>query len=373
MNDTIRRLLLMTFLSVVFFGCLEVRKEPYLIFPGDNTQMEVHWQLNSTQSCLLEWGEDTAYALGNVITTENSSDPGQHLHAYTIAGLTPGRKYHYRVTVNSLQYTGSFNAAPPEEATTLKFLAYGDTRSSPHIHNSVAGAMISAYSVDPAFQTVVLAVGDLVTDGDNEWLWDMEFFSIANPNIRELMANVPVISAMGNHERSGTLFIKYFPYPFETHRYWAFEYGPALFIMIDQYVDYHNGSEQFLWLQNELAQTDRPWIFIFLHEPGWSAGIHSNDATVQIDIQPLCETYGVDIVFGGHNHNYARAVVNGVQHVTTGGGGAPLYVPDPGFPNIVAVSESHHFCKVEIADDSLLTFTAETPEGMEIDSFTIAK
>jgi hypothetical protein len=40
-------------------------------------------------------------------------------------------------------------------------------------------------------------------------------------------------------------------------------------------------------------------------------------------------------VFGGHNHYYACAEVNGVIYITTGGGDAPLITPDPSYPNVV--------------------------------------
>ena len=106
-----------------------------------------------------------------------------------------------------------------------------------------------------------------------------------------------------------------------------------------------------------------------MHEPGWSSGGgHENNVSVQNYIQPLCEEYQVLIVFAGHNHYYARAEVNGVQHVTTGGGGAPLHDPDPGCQNVVTATKEHHFCKVEIEGD-LLTLTAITPGGKVIDEF----
>jgi hypothetical protein len=179
---------------------------------------------------------------------------------------------------------------------------------------------------------------------------------------------------MGNHEESGELYEKYFPYPFEEGgRYWSFDYGPAHFVMVDQYVDYGAGSTQLEWIDNDLDLTDKTWKFVFFHEPGWSAGGHSNEQDVQDYIQPLCEAYGVDMTFAGHNHYYARAWVNGVHHITTGGGGAPLRTPDPDYtPEVVATSESNHFCKVEIQGNTL-TFTAVKPDGTEIDSLSIYK
>jgi hypothetical protein len=91
---------------------------------------------------------------------------------------------------------------------------------------------------------------------------------------------------------------------------------------------------------------------------------------VQTYLQPLCEQYGVSIVFGGHNHYYARAVVCGMQHITTGGGGAPLYTPVPSHPNVVASAAAYRFCKIAI-DGNTLTFKAVTPAGVVLDSVTL--
>ncbi|HVP57926.1 MAG TPA: metallophosphoesterase [bacterium] len=345
-----------------------VRKAPYLIYAGDNTQMCVLWQLTTLDSCTIAWGTDQTYSLGNAVTHEYGTT---HQHAYTIASLAPGTIYYYRVTAGSEQFTGSFRAAPPADATRLKFFAYGDTRSDPADHNQVAGRMISAYTADPEFQTFVLSVGDLVYYGDTETDWDNQFFSASYPNIRGMLAHLPYQSCMGNHEQTGTLFTKYFPYPFVSGRYWSFDYGPAHFAVVDQYTSYSSGTPQLLWLANDLASTSKPWKFVYLHEPGWSAGGgHPNNTSVQTYVEPLCEQYGVAILFAGHNHYYARAVVNGVEHVTTGGGGAPLVSPLGGYPNVVDTARVFHNCEIEI-DGGTLSFQAVTPRDSVVDSFTL--
>jgi hypothetical protein len=215
-------------------------------------------------------------------------------------------------------------------------------------------------------------VGDLISDGDIEDDWDTEFFDLSYPNIIEMLANIPYQACMGNHEGTGVLFEKYFPYPYESGgRYWSFDYGPAHFTVVDQYVAYNDGSVQHDWIEADLAASTKPWKFVYLHEPGWSSGGgHGNDVTVQTDIQPLCELYGVSILFAGHNHYYARADVNGIQHITTGGGGAPLRTPDTGYPDIVTTASEHHYCDIWI-DDGVLTFAAVTAGGDTLDQFTL--
>jgi len=346
------------------------RKAPYLIYSGVNTEMDVHWQLDSTSGCTIEWGTDTSYTLGHAFTTEYGMD---HQHTHTITGLSSGTLYYYRVTAGGDVHTGSFHAALPDDATQLKFLAYGDTRTYPAAHDTVANAMVSTFTSDPGYQTFALVVGDLVGNGEDEAHWDEQFFDPTYTGIQTLLRDVPYLSAIGNHEGDGVLFQKYFPYPFVGGRYWSYDYGPAHFVVVDQYTDYSTGSAQLTWIESDLASSTKPWKIMYLHEPGWSAaGGHSNEIPVQTYLQPLCEQYGVPIVFGGHNHYYARAVVNGVHHVTTGGGGAPLRTPDPSYPYVVVAVEAHHYCKVAI-DGAMLDFEAVTPDGALLDSFTIER
>ncbi|MHC4171685.1 MAG: alkaline phosphatase [Planctomycetota bacterium] len=346
-----------------------VRKGAYLIYPGDNTQMTVLWQLDATHDCTLEWGTDTNYG-SSATSSEYGSD---HQHQYTITSLAPGAKYYYRVQVEAGYLTGSFLAAPAADAENVKLLAYGDTRTNPDIHDAVNAEMIATYTSDPAYQTFTMLTGDWVANGDNESHWTNQFFNRSQQNTMEMQANLPINGCIGNHERSGTVFEKYWPYPYESGgRYWSFDYGPAHIVVLDQFTtSYAPGSPQYMWLQNDLANATAPWKFIQLHAPGWTAGGHGNNSAVQNDIQPLCETYGVAAVFCGHNHYYARAMVNGVAHITTGGGGAPLYQPEDGHPNIVAYERSNHFCKIDIQGRQL-TFEAVRLDGTVIDTFTMS-
>lgn len=363
---------------------LNYEKQPYLVYAGDNTKMTVQWQLTKTAGGQIEWGTtEGVYDLGSVATTENSPEKYQHVHHYTISGLTPGSTYYYRVTTPGGAYTGSFSAAPDITATSLKFIAYGDTRTYWRTHEALAGTIEDLYASDPAYRTLIAAVGDLVTEGGLEVYWTHEFFRDSMVNLRSIMRSVPYFTAVGNHDikrDDGVLFKKYFPYPFESSggRYWSFDYGPAHFAIVDGYTDFSTGSAQHGWLDTDLSAAAKPWKFVVVHQPGWSAGGgHENYTSVQDYIEPLCETYGVDILFAGHNHYYARAEVpydtgKTVYHITTGGGGAPLHTPNPAATYVVKTSRSHHFCAVEI-DGNTLTLRAIDIGGNEIDAFTITK
>jgi predicted phosphodiesterase len=340
-----------------------VRKGPYLIYEGVNTEMTVLWQLDNTQTCTIEWGETLSY--GNTDTTTEYG--GDNQHAYTIAGLTPGVKYYYQVVgVGS----GSFTAAPANDATDVKFLAYGDTRTNPDDHDAVCAEMITTYTSDPAYQTITLHVGDWVNSGDNENDWTNQFFDPAQTNSNAFQADMPINGCKGNHEQSGNLFYKYFPYPYVSAFYWSFDYGPVHVAVVDQYPW---SSTQRDWLENDLYTSTKQWKILVFHEPGWSAGGgHGNRSDVQTDIQPLCLAYGADIVLAGHNHYYARCDVEGIQHITTGGGGAPLRTPEMDYPYVVTAESVLHFCEIDIQGNQL-TFVARRESGSVIDTFAITR
>ena len=333
--------------------------------------MKVFWQWSSNSTFTLRWGTDTGYRQGSATVT--AYDGTNHLYAYTIQGLTPGARYDYQVVAGTQCARASFIAPPPASATGVKFFAYGDTRTNGSVHNGLAGQIVSLFDADPAFQTLTLNVGDWVSS-DSESAWTGEWFSPSYANLRRQDASIADTGVRGNHEGSAVYFKRYFPQPYRPGGlYRSFDYGPMHVAMLDQYTAYKAGSTQYDWLKNDLAASTKTWKLVVLHEPGWSAGGgHGNNTTVQNDLQPLFKQYGVAVVFGGHNHYYARAIVDGIQHLTVGGGGAPLYTPASGYPNIVVTNKSYSFGEFVISGNTL-TAKIVNNSGAVIDSFTITR
>ena len=354
-------------------GCtpVDLTKGPTLILTGQDTEIKVFWQWTDNPTFAIRWGTSTAYEQGSAPAA--AYDAANHLYAYTIGGLTPGTKYYYQVGVSGRCASGTFYAPPAASATDLKFFAYGDTRTNGGTHNTLAGRVISKYTADPAFQTFNLHVGDWVSS-DSESAWTGEWFSSSYSNIRTQDANIADLGVRGNHEGGATYWKRYFPQPYQAGGlYRSFDYGPVHIAMLDQYTAYNAGSTQYNWLKNDLAASTKKWKFVVLHEPGWSAGGgHGNNTTVQKDLEPLFRQYGVSVVFGGHNHYYARAVVDGIQHLTVGGGGAPLASPSSSYPNIATVSKNYSYSEFTISG-STLTAKAYTAAGTAIDSFAITR
>ncbi|NPA43265.1 MAG: metallophosphoesterase family protein [Chlorobi bacterium] len=358
-------------LSLTDLGAHVFRKRPYLIYPGTSDAMTVLWQLPASGTCTFRYGTDTTYAGGTLTVNEYGTD---HQFRVDLSSLTPDTRYFYRVECNGGFYEGSFRSGASATATSFTFYAYGDTRTQPWEHDGVAAQILNRLTADPDSQTFLINSGDLVEDGDLETDWDEQLFSANYPNINRMMASLPYLAAVGNHEGSGRLFAKYFPYPMFAgipDAYYSFDYGNVHFVVIDQYADYSVGSAQYNWLVNDLASTGKPWRIAIFHKPGWSAGGHGNDSDVQNILQPLFRQYHVAMAITGHNHYYARADVNGIQHITTGGGGAPLYYPSSTYPYIVRTDRSYHFLQVRVVDNRTMEVSAIRQNGTLIERFTV--
>ncbi len=374
------------------------RKGPYLLFPGNNTSMTIMWQSDTGTSSTLFWGTSTAYEHQvNVPAYGNDKQ-----FRYTITGLNPGTKYYYKVRLGSREKTGSFYTAPPLSAGDVSFYVYGDTRSHPDVQNNVTGRILTEMANDTASQTLCVLTGDLVSRGRTEQDWDNQFFNSQYPNNETLKSLVPFVIARGNHENyngsyssgNATLFYKYWPYGYASgstdgdDMYFSFDYGPVHIAVLDQY---DNGTwrpgristAQLRWLQNDLAASNKPWKFVVLHEPGWSArstsrrssrsllSEHSNNTDVQNNIQPLCVQYGVQAVFGGHNHYYAHTLVDSIHHFTLGGGGASLYQPSYTSGGVIVYAEAtYHFMKVSIRGDSAVLRVIR-PDGSLVETIRL--
>ena len=353
--------------------CAGIAKGPYLILSG--ADMKVLWQATGTPSrSEIAWGKSDSYGNASGPLTESGNLTNEHQFQYTIAGLESSSIYYYRVTVDSEEATGSFKAPPAQDESSVTIYGYGDTRSYPADHDKVAGAILADMDVAPENrQTMLLHSGDWVGHGDQESYWADEYFNRSYGNALELMSRLPVMGCRGNHEEGSGLLRKYWPYEgLDSDGFtYSFDYGPVHVAVLDQYVPFAPGSAQYQWLEADLSGTDKIWKIVVYHEPAWSAdGGHDNNVDTQQYLSPLLEKYKVAVAHGGHCHFYARCDVNGIRHITAGGGGAPLHTPDPGYPYVVMSESSHHFIRYEISQDRM-TVSVIRENGSLIERFDI--
>jgi 3',5'-cyclic AMP phosphodiesterase CpdA len=183
----------------------------------------------------------------------------------------------------------------------------------------------------------IINAGDMVDDGKNFYQWQYALNTMI-----DTYANTSMFFATGNHEGGTFAMGKYFNYaqPETVDRntygeamqdYYSFDYSSAHFIFLDTNDATGKdglGKKQYDWLVKDLESTDKDIIFVVMHKSLYSTGSHANDkevAKMREQLVPLFAEHEVDIVFGGHDHVYAEAVVDGTLYVTLGTMGTKFY------------------------------------------------
>ena len=253
------------------------------------------------------------------------------------------------------------------EAEDFSFILYGDSRSGHTKHQEVVEQIKLATQEAPA--RFLIHTGDMVTNGYEEWRWQEKFFE----PVGDLLAQLPIFSAPGNHELNQHQYFDYFP-PFYENSYYRFQFGQVEFFSLNTNIDYTPGSPQYIWLESVLERSTAPWKLAFFHHPPYSCATmrKPGDLNVRQHIVPLLEKYGVQLALLGHDHLYGKTkVINGVQYLTSGGGGSWLYDGRTDSNN-VHCSKAYHFVQFWVTDTEI-TWKAIDQNGTLLDQDQLLK
>lgn len=266
------------------------------------------------------------------------------------------------------------NPLPAESAsagvTQFSFIVYGDTRGR---RDGVAEQYEHSLIVDSALATIqrlagsptpvkfVLQTGDAVVNGRDARQWNRSFVDLINRITT--VGGIPYFLAPGNHDVTGTDALEspmrieglrnYLaaignlippdgaPRRLAGYPTYAFGYGNAFFIALDSNIA--ADEKQFEWVTSQLEGLDRAryrHVIAFFHHPTFSSGPHGGaiierpSAALRARYTPLFRRHRAAILFSGHDHLFEHWVEryednegrkHRLDHITTGGGGAPLY------------------------------------------------
>ena len=364
----------------------DMRKGPYLIYPNNPKKMTVLIQANGLPTTSsIRWGTTTDYSNG---TADMEVFGDDHQYRKTIEGLTPNTRYFYEVDLDGTKHTGSFRSAPAVDATSAVIYATGDTRTNPSNVNKVLHAMVNDINEDVENrESVWLHCGDWV-DGDKEHRWD-QYFEREYPDTLETMRRISTMGCRGNHEDGADNYYKYWPYaetveqttvplpepePESLIHYYSFDYGPVHIAVVDCMSDVKQESDQYKWLVADLQASTKPWTILQWHKPAYSSGGHGSSGYMQDMVENLqAEGITIDVVNAGHNHLYVRIEVDGIVHLTTGGGGVSGTTKPGSLGGIIKAGyQGFSFARLEVVGSNLFG-EVKNEKGEVVDTFRIAK
>ena len=177
-------------------------------------------------------------------------------------------------------------------------MAYGDNRTQPKVHAAVLERM-SQFKPDFIVQT-----GDQVANGTIEAQWD-EFWQIAG----KALSQTAYYPSLGNHEREGAPYFRYFGVPAE----YSFDYGNTHFVALDSNRPEAEYAAQQAWLRKDLlAHQNATWRVVFFHHTVHTCvdkpGRREESAARAKRLEPILAAGHVQLVINGHDHDYQRHV-----------------------------------------------------------------
>ena len=255
-------------------------------------------------------------------------------------------------------------AAFPLEANSVRLAVIGDMGSGKKPQMDLAKQMVKSRAGFPF--DVVLTTGDNIYTGNKASDFEKAF---AVPYKALLDAGVLFYATLGNHDDTNQRFYK--PYNMNGANYYAFKKRNVRFLALDSnYMD----PKQLAWLEAQLREGGNgDWKVVYFHHALYSsARYHGSAIDLRKVLEPLFVTYGVDVVFAGHDHVYERVrPQKGIYYFTVGASGqlrsgnlARSSITAKGFDT------DRSFMMLEIAGDDLY-FQTTSRVGAVVDAGVI--
>ncbi len=313
-------------------------------------------------------------------------------HTVRVTGLSSTNRAVYAIQQDDEVHQSTLTAAPPVDSP-VRFIIFADCETEPestgkptrwpepggdpkrvYVADQTEGFKQNLHVIRGRNPGFLAFAGDLAQCGGEQRDWD-EFWHHLNGKYGNIAGSIPIIAAPGNHDayggpkdlgrfsadghrRADAKFRTYFETTPNEHRppqgYHRMDYGPITLISLDSTNglpdntdrdtnwlltgrdhghDFNPGSDQYRWLEAQLADAQKRSAFTFVqfhHVPysvgphGFVAGDkghkHGQDDQSGIPMRvltPLFIRYGVDAVFAGHDEMYEHSVIrNGVEQLS---------------------------------------------------------
>lgn len=300
-----------------------VTRGPYLQ-RGSPTGIVVRWRTDTSTGSYVDYGP----APDNLLWTAGTPAPTTE-HSVELAGLQPDTTYYYAIGTGSARLAGadgqhSFVTSPTTgTARPARIWVIGDSGTA----DASAAAVRNAYQAWTGTQPTDfwLMLGDnAYDDGTNA-----EFQAAVFDMYPQMLRTSVLWPSIGNHDavssRSSTQTGPYFdaftlPTTGEaggaasgTEAYYSFDQGNIHVIVLDSSDSSLSATGPMAtWLRADLAQNTLPWVIAVVHHSPYAKGSRDSDNDFEMTqirerFLPILEQGGVDLVLGGHSHDYERS------------------------------------------------------------------
>ena len=253
------------------------------------------------------------------------------------------------------------NRAKNVTGSSFRLAVVGDTGTGSEQQFQVADLIESHDEMADIDWLVIL--GDMIyEDGDPSLIDEV----VLVPYAETLDGTTSLVPVLGNHDVRSQAGDKIMSKLGAPGRWYAISTKLLHLVVLDS--TRPHDEDQLRFLYRTLQETASEWVVVSLHHPPFSAGYHGSDLVMQDVFVPVFETYGVDLVLSGHEHDYQRShPINGITYVISGAGGKLR--PTDTLPFTAFSASVPHFLIITIKSDSLIADVV-SKEGV-IDRFEL--
>jgi hypothetical protein len=297
-----------------------ITRGPYLQ-NASGEAVTVRWRTSTATDSVVAYGSSPS-----ALTRIERIAGARTEHIVRLIGLSPDTRYHYAIGATGAPLRGGdavhYVVTAPTTARATRVWVIGDAGTA----NADQRAVRDAYDRFSTTRTtdLWLMLGDnAYTDGT-----DAQYQTAVFDMYPNTLRHTVLWPTLGNHDgRSADSATQRGPYydmfslptageaggvPSGTEAYYAFDYGNIHFVCLDSHdLSRATSGPMLTWLRNDLAATTKEWIIAFFHHPPYSKGTHDSDTEPEMremreNALPVLESFGVDLVLGGHSHTYER-------------------------------------------------------------------
>lgn len=325
----------------LLFAAAGIRSAAAAPPPGSPVIRGPYLQIATPTGIIVRWRTESdtdgrvwiGAAPGALVEAAGHDNPATE-HIVPLRGLAPATRYFYAVGTSAGIFTGGdddtwFETPPAPGATApTRIWVTGDSGTGDRWARMVFEAYRASTGARPT--DVWLMLGDNAYPGGS----DDDYQSALFDQYPELLRTTALWPTRGNHDivTDGILpdYDEIFTLPAAgeaggvpsgTNRWYAFDHGNVHFVTLDtEDGDLSPGGPMLTWLAADLAASDRDWTIAFFHHPPYTKGSHDSDDDldsggrlhdVRINVVPILENGGVDLVLAGHSHSYERSFLLG--------------------------------------------------------------
>ena len=292
-------------------------------------------------------------------------------------GLSKNTQYTYRVG-DGKQWSEVKTFKTNRNGTNTNFFVIGDTQASNQDNvDQIAANLASDGNYSFGIQT-----GDSVDNAAtySHWTDVLQMFG------GNYIGGIDMIHVLGNHEYMGDLNgdTAQNIYNLPNARRYSVEYGNVYVATINYTTSKSQLKEDLDWLRQDAKASKCKWKVLTMHQPAYYTNVAGSNEMINELVPGAVEEAGIDFVFSGHDHTYARTEplkdgeVNekdGTVYYICGSTGEKSYgiVNNPNFHFAMATQDYNGIYLTASTTDDTFTVTTHDVDGSVIDSYTKSK